>query len=35
MFVGADTHTSAHVLVAIDAHGRTIGTRALGGAGVA
>ena len=29
MFVGADTHKSAHVLVAIDAHGRTIGTRAV------
>jgi transposase len=29
MFVGVDTHKAAHVLVAIDAHGRTIGTRAV------
>ena len=29
MFVGVDTHKSAHVLVAIDAHGRTSGTRAV------
>jgi transposase len=29
MYVGADTHKATHVLVAIDVHGRTVGTRTV------
>src|SRR3954451_14411804 len=29
MYVGADTHKATHVLVALDVHGRTVGTRTV------